>query len=341
MQCHVVMEQARKGKVPEPAGGWGLAAAAKEREGVEAAVRPKADDAGAAKVSGKDRGEANVMSKTANCLLRIRRRRVGPEGASANALTTSSTHLAPGNRPRSSTMPLTRAPMTLDNSSDWGSASRNVPSIPTVSSRGVLKNIAGELKVHAPFTIVGALTGVAIMVILSSAAVPRSFSTRLFWGLHPLHVLLSALVTAGMYRLHGTGKAWATILIGYLGSVGIATVSDCIIPYIGETMMGLPNKGTHVGFIEKWWLVNPIATIGIAVAYLWPETKLPHAGHVLLSTWASLFHMTMAAGGELSLPTMVGVFVFLFFAVWVPCCTSDIVFPLLFLRESNEYDGSI
>ena len=61
------MKQARKGKVPVPAEGWGLAAEAQEREEVETAVGPKADDKGAAKVSGKDRGEANVMSKTAHC----------------------------------------------------------------------------------------------------------------------------------------------------------------------------------------------------------------------------------------------------------------------------------
>ena len=260
-----------------------------------------------------------------------------PEAASTDALAASSTHFTPAVRPRSTTIPLTLAPEAPDNSGDRGGANAaNVRSTPTVSSRGMLRTIAGELKLHAPFTIVGALTGIAIMVILSSVAVPRSFSTTLFWGLHPLHVLLSALVTAGMYRLHSTGKLWATILIGYLGSVGIATLSDCIIPYMGETLLGLPNKGIHLGFIEKWWLVNPLAATGIAIAYLWPKTKFPHAGHVLLSTWASLFHMTMAAGGELSLQTMTVIFFFLFFAVWVPCCTSDIVFPLVFSKEPTS-----
>jgi len=233
-------------------------------------------------------------------------------------------------------MPLSHAPKSFGNSSDRGSAARRISDALSSSSRSMLRTIGGELKLHAPFTLVGALTGIVIMVILSSAAVPRSFSTTLFWGLHPLHVLLSALVTTGMYRLHSGGKLWATILIGYLGSVGIATLSDCVIPYIGETLLGLPNRGIHLGFIEKWWLVNPLAATGIAIAYLWPKTKFPHAGHVLLSTWASLFHMTMAAGGELSLQTMMVIFVFLFFAVWVPCCTSDIVFPLVFAKESTS-----
>jgi len=43
-------------------------------------------------------------------------------------------------------------------------------------------------------------------LIVTLAGVPRSVSTILFWGMHPLHVVLSALVTAGIYRLHSTGR---------------------------------------------------------------------------------------------------------------------------------------
>lgn len=217
------------------------------------------------------------------------------------------------------------------------SGSGAVPRASTVSmasSRSILSTIGKELQAHAPFTLVGALTGIAILVILTSAAVPRSFSTALFWGLHPVHVVLSALVTAGIYRLYSTGKLWATILVGYFGSLGIATLSDCIIPYVGEICLGLPNRRIHLGFIEKWWLVNPSAAIGIAIAYRWPRTKFPHAGHVLLSTWASVFHMTMALGTTITLLALAVIPAFLFLAVWLPCCTSDIMFPLLFSHEA-------
>ena len=194
----------------------------------------------------------------------------------------------------------------------------------------MLKDVGKELKEHAPFTTFGALTGIVIMVIVVHTRVPRSVSETLFWSLHPLHVVLSALVTAGMYRLHSRGTIWKTVLIGYFGSIGIATLSDCVIPYVGEYLMGLPNREIHFGFIEKWWLVNPLAFVGIGIACFWPKTKIPHAGHVLLSTWASLFHMTMALGEEFNLLTALLVPVFLFLAVWIPCCTSDILFPLLF-----------
>lgn len=197
----------------------------------------------------------------------------------------------------------------------------------------MLKTVARQLRIHAPFTAIGAFTGIVIVVLAVHLHLPRWASVRLFWTFHPIHVLLSALVTAGMYRLHGRGGLWQTILIGYFGSVGIATLSDCVIPYVGEVLLNLPHRAIHLGVLEKWWLVNPLAAAGIALAYFRPKTKFPHAGHVLLSTWASLFHMTMAIGTHLDAVMLVLIVVFLFLAVWIPCCTSDIVFPLLFSKE--------
>ena len=197
-----------------------------------------------------------------------------------------------------------------------------------------------ELKVHAPFTLFGTLTAFIIMWISLNVQISRSTFDTLFWILHPFHVFLSALVTAGMYRLHGPGKFLPTLIIGYFGSIGIGSLSDCIIPYAGEVLLDLPHRGLHLGFIEKWWLVNPLAFAGILLAYWRPKTKFPHAGHVLLSTWASLFHMIMALGTGFGPLTIVVIALFLFLAVWVPCCTSDIAFPLLFTawgqRNTNQ-----
>jgi len=101
-------------------------------------------------------------------------------------------------------------------------------------------------------------------------------------------------------------------------------------------LLGMPNRAIHIGFIEKWWLINPLAILGVAIAYFRPTTKFPHAGHVLLSTWASVFHIVMALEGTISWLMSGVILVFLFFAVWVPCCVSDIVFPLLFVKDKGE-----
>ncbi|MFC1571206.1 hypothetical protein ACFL31_01475 [Candidatus Margulisiibacteriota bacterium] len=196
--------------------------------------------------------------------------------------------------------------------------------------------VINELKKHAPFTLFGAFTGIIIMLFFYRF--PNELSYNIFYILHPLHVLLSALVTVSMYKLYVRKivSLWVVILIGYLGSVGIATLSDSVIPYLGEMLLSLPHREIHLGFIEKWWLINPLAFIGIAIACFKPATKLPHFVHVLLSTWASLFHILMALAGTITWISTLVIFIFLFLAVWLPCCLSDIIFPLLFVREDGH-----
>ena len=198
--------------------------------------------------------------------------------------------------------------------------------------------IVKELKEHIPFTIFGAFTGIIFMFVFRD--LPREISHEFFYVFHPLHVLLSALATASLYKLHtcseGKGKRCNLpflLIIGFLGSVGIATLSDSIMPYLGETLLDMPYRHHHIGFLEKWWLISGVAVVGTIIAYLNPATRFPHAGHVLISTWASLFHILMAKGESLIWVSYIAIYVFLFLAVWVPCCVSDIIFPLLFVKK--------
>lgn len=200
-----------------------------------------------------------------------------------------------------------------------------------------MNTILKELKHHSPFTVFGALSGVFLMLVFRNMS--HQTEHTLFYIFHPLHIVLSAIVTTSMYKIHQCAhhkdKCSKTMLIfiGYVGAIGIATLSDSIIPFIGEKLLNLPHAHVHAGFIEEWYLVNPAAFLGIAIGYFWPHTKLPHAGHVLISTWASLFHVMMALGAAVALSTYIGIFVFLFLSVWVPCCVSDIVFPMFFVKK--------
>src|SRR4030042_1510736 len=106
--------------------------------------------------------------------------------------------------------------------------------------------IATELRAHAPFTAFGTVTGIVIMAAFIHFQISREISTTLFWTLHPLHVMVSALVTTDMYRLHSKGEILPTIIIGYLGSVGIATLSDSLIPFAGEWLLNMPHRGIHL-----------------------------------------------------------------------------------------------
>jgi hypothetical protein len=227
--------------------------------------------------------------------------------------------------------------------------------------------ILTELKAHAPFTLFGAVTGVLAMLLLARTS--QEVSHRLFQVFHPAHVVLSAIVTASLFRLHERKQGFLTVLVvGYLGAIGVATLSDSVLPFLGERFLGVmvpthatfhshDHDGTHdhtcedhahdhahahrphiyLGFIEDWYLVNPAAFLGIFIAWFWPQTKFPHAGHILISTWASSFYMLMDMQWQLTPLLLVGIFVVLFVAVWLPCCVSDIIFPMLFVRSRDPH----
>ncbi|MHC4882401.1 MAG: hypothetical protein ACYTEN_03500 [Planctomycetota bacterium] len=244
-----------------------------------------------------------------------------------------------------------------------------------------LKLIGGELKNHSPFTLIGAFTGILLM--LAGQKWFQGQAETLFSVFHPLHVLLSAMVTAALFEVHRKAKNFFIILIiGVVGSIGIATLSDCILPFFGETILGaaIPKHADlhahgsepealqnvhehtegcvhddepvpethehsedcghpllHIGFIEEWYLVFPAAIIGVLLAYFRPRTHLPHASHVLLSTWASSAHMLMNTQADMTAMLLLGMFIVLFLAVWLPCCVSDIIFPLLFAGSGAEH----
>jgi hypothetical protein len=197
----------------------------------------------------------------------------------------------------------------------------------------MISRIAHELKEHAPFTALGAVSGIIIMVIVVLGNIPSHISETAFLVSHPGHVFLSALVTTAMFMRYNKGKLWMVVLVGWTGSIGIATTSDAIIPYSSGSLLHAQMQ-FHVPFIEEWW-INFVALAGIAIGYWRQTTKIPHLGHVLLSTWASLFYFT-AFGVADWIHLLPYVFIFLFLSVWIPCCTSDIIYPLLFVRKKRE-----
>jgi hypothetical protein len=195
------------------------------------------------------------------------------------------------------------------------------------------KLIRHELVHHLPLTLIGAGSGIILILIFALGGIlenVENVSHTVFFILHPGHVLLSAIATTSLFLKYGKKKVWVALLVGIFGSLGIATLSDSIMPYIGELLLGLPQSEAHIGFIEEPIITIGSAIVGVAIGYFIKHSRVPHSGHVLISTWASLFHVIMAMGGSVVLVELLVIFVLLFIAVWIPCCLSDIIFPLFF-----------
>jgi hypothetical protein len=202
-----------------------------------------------------------------------------------------------------------------------------------------MNRIFRELKEHAPFTLFGAATGIIVMLMVIVLRIDHKSLEPAFEGFHALHIFLSAIVTTALYMRYKDNIA-AAFIIGFVGSVGVATISDVVFPHHGGALM-LKLTGEshpmhfHLPFIEEPWLIVPAAVLGIAFGIWQRKTKLPHSGHVLLSTWASLFYVVAHAEGDVNwYPLLPILLVVLFVSVWVPCCFSDIVFPMLFVGKA-------
>ena len=192
--------------------------------------------------------------------------------------------------------------------------------------------IVYEMKRHVPFTAFGAGTGIVLLLAVVLLSIPASITGPLFYISHPVHVVLSALVTTSMYRRYRLSIVGA-VVIGYVGSIATASISDVIFPYLGGELVGAKME-FELPFIHEWWLVNPAAAAGIGIGLWRPFTRVSHAGHVMISTWASLFFL-VSHGQANWLPLLPVIFALLFVSVWFPCCFSDIIFPLLFVTKGR------
>jgi hypothetical protein len=163
---------------------------------------------------------------------------------------------------------------------------------------------------------------------------------RLFFHLfHPAHMLFSAAATTAMFCRYER-KLLKAILVGLLGAIGVCGVSDIAIPHVAAIILGARPEA-HICIIQHPGLVLPFAVVGVAIGLgssrgVMRSTIISHSLHVFASTMASIFYMVGPLGTLAWIDDIGAVFFFVVLAVLLPCCTSDIVFPLLMIRPSRE-----
>lgn len=168
----------------------------------------------------------------------------------------------------------------------------------------------------------------------------------LFHVFHPIHILLSAMATSAMFWRFEK-KLVKAIIVGLVGSLGVCGMSDIVMPFAGGRLLGT-DMTFHFCLIENPSLIVPFAVLGVLVGLLSSRsmpgrgaTIFSHSAHVVISTMASLLYL-IAFGFHGWMVDLFQTFVLLVLAVMIPCCMSDIFFPLLMVekdRTLHDHEG--
>jgi len=198
-------------------------------------------------------------------------------------------------------------------------------------------HVKEELREHLPYTIFSVAIGIAVLGVFTFMAKLLEAdiiepSHGLYHVFHPLHILFSAAATTAMFWRHSK-KLFNAIIIGFIGAVGVCGISDIFMPYISGYLLGVEKMHLHICIIEHFMVILPFVIIGIILGLLvspntHKSTIFSHSGHVLTSSMASILYLV--SYGLTEWIHVIGMlFFYMVLAVIIPCCASDIVFPVL------------
>ncbi len=188
--------------------------------------------------------------------------------------------------------------------------------------------ILHELKEHLPFTLVASLSaGLLVAIFYSIGKVP---SEKLFEIIHPAHIFVSSIATSAIYWKYKK-SVWKTFIVGVSGAIVIGSLSDVLFPFLGGQIFSL-HTTFHLPILEIPFVILGIALLGSMVGMYFGLFRVSHTLHVFFSVFASLFYL-LAFSIKMNFSAILLVSGLVFLVVYIPCCISDIVFPLLFLKR--------
>ena len=123
-------------------------------------------------------------------------------------------------------------------------------------------------------------------------------------------------------------------MVGVVGAILIGSLSDVLLPWVGGNLLGLETI-LHLPILESSFLILGMAIIGSLFGIYIGLFKINHTLHVFLSVFASLFYL-LAFSISMNVWVVLAISLVVFLAVFIPCCISDIVFPLLFIKNVKK-----
>ena len=209
--------------------------------------------------------------------------------------------------------------------------------------------IMGELTSHLPYAIFSVAVGLIILSFATffsfgeTAEVMCTKADILFHSFHFIHIVFAAtgtLITFFRFS-HNMAKA---LIVGVISPAIFCTLSDSVLPYIDGQILGI-KMHFHLCFISELPNVIPFLLVGILNGFVlsfhkerqWVYSVASHAVHILISSLAAIFYLVSHGCTDWYL--IIGpVFLFLIFAVVVPCTLSDVVVPMLIARAGTKHE---
>jgi len=202
-------------------------------------------------------------------------------------------------------------------------------------------SIRGELLTHLPYAIFSVAFSIICLSFLYFFSPEQSSSHsshRLFHSFHYLHILFAATGTMLTFRRYSKNVPIA-LFVGFFVPAFFCTFSDAVLPYIGGRMLNL-HMHLHWCFIEHLDSVLPFLLAGMLNG--WAMSKHPQNRHMFYSIGFHFLHIFISAMASILYLVSFGfhnwshqmgfVFVYIVFAVLLPCTLADIVVPMLFAR---------
>lgn len=206
-----------------------------------------------------------------------------------------------------------------------------------IKIRSRVETIKHELLHHVPFTLtLSILAGVIVGFLYFFNYLNNDLIQESFEFLHPAHVLFSAMATSAIYMRYKKSII-KSIFIGFFGAILIGTLSDVFLPYFAGSTLGLQTH-LHLPIFESPFLIIGIALFGSYLGKYSDVFMTSHSLHIFLSVFASLSYL-LAFSTNITLLALFLIVGIVFFVVYIPCCISDIVFPILFIKKPCKECG--
>lgn len=209
--------------------------------------------------------------------------------------------------------------------------------------------LMSELMCHLPYAIFSVAFALVILSFLGfSSAANQDQSTFLrsmhtmFHSFHFMHIVFA---TTGciITFLRFNKSVIKGLLVGLFVPSFFCIFSDSILPYIGGRLLGVPMH-FHLCFVSELANVLPFLFVGLLNGVIMSKHHSSQQGfysvsshfvHILVSSLASSFYLV--SHGFTNWYSSIGVvFLFLIFAVVIPCTLSDVVIPMMFARGGKK-----